>query len=114
MTTFASVVANDLEEVHMIAGDYKTFIYTVYDESGSLLDLSSATCSVAIFKYGDAENIFYTLPGSVIGMGKFSVTFTSACSINLSGVYQQQPKIVDYLGNLHIPSQGKLVIFPSA
>ena len=113
MTTFASVVANDLDEVHMIAGDYKTFRYVIYDENDVLVDLSSATCSVAIFKYGDPTNVFCVLPGTVIGVGIFTATFTSALSVGLSGVYQQQPKIVDYLGNTHIPSQGKIVIFPS-
>jgi len=115
MSSFNVVVANDLEEIQMIAGDDKTYTYNVYDDSGSLLDLNAATCSVSIFRYGDPTNLLLSLTGviSASPLGQFTAEFPSSSSINLSGVYQQQPKIIDYLGRTHIPSQGKIIIFPS-
>jgi hypothetical protein len=115
-TTFSTILANDLDEIQMNAGDEQEFSYTVYDSSGSLLDIGLATCSVSIFKYGDPENLLLSLPGSVSGSampGIFTAAFPSGSSINLSGVYQQQPKVVDYLGGIHTPSRGKIIIFPS-
>jgi len=52
------------------------------------------------------------LNGTVSGspLGQYSATFTSACSINLSGTYIYMPEIVDYLGKVHRPARGKLVI----
>ena len=115
-TTFNTIVANDLEEIQMNAGDKQEFSYTVYDSSGSLLDIDLATCSVSIFKYGDPENLLLSLPGSVSGssnLGVFTAVFPSGSSLSLSGVYQQQPKVIDYTGGIHTPSRGKIIIFPS-
>lgn len=117
MTSFTTIVSNDLEEVHMIAGDDKTFVYTVRDENNILVDLTGATCQVLIFTYGDPDNLIGTLSGTVTSaseaVGEFSARLTSACSIALSGMYQQQIKIEDVGGTTHIPSQGKIVIFPT-
>jgi hypothetical protein len=117
MASFTTVVANDLEEIQMIAGDEKILTYTVYDsETGTAVDITGATCSVSIFRYGDPAILLLSLPGVVTGSdvpGEFKAEFPSSSSISLSGVYQQQPKIVDYLNKTHIPSQGKIVIFPT-
>jgi len=114
--SFGNIIANDLEEIQMIAGDEQTLVYTIYNNEGGLVDLTSATCSVSIFKYGDPANLLLSLPGVITPLptiGEFTAEFPSASSVGLSGVYQHQPKIIDYLGSRHIPSQGKIVIFPS-
>lgn len=114
-TSFDTITSNDLEEVHMIAGDDKEFTYTVYDEAGGIVNLTSASAYVSVFRYGDPTYVICTMTGTVISpaLGQFSVSFPSSSSISLSGVYQQQVKIIDCLGKTHIPSQGKIVIFPS-
>lgn len=99
----------------MNAGDEQTWTYNVYDSASSLVDLNAATCEVKIFPYGDTGYTTVTLPGTVTGspLGQFTANFTSACSIDLSGVYQQKVFITDYTGDIHVPSQGKIYIFPS-
>lgn len=117
MATFSTIVSNELEEVHMIAGDDKIFVYTVYDDGGALVNLASTNPIVYIFRYGDTTNISCSIVGVVTPLptiGEFTANFPSSSSINLDGVYQQQIKITDTSGTVHRPSQGKIVIFPSA
>jgi hypothetical protein len=113
-TDFTTIVSNTLEEVRMIAGSEQTFYYYVYNQDGTPIDLVNATCDVLIFKYGDTAYIQDTLSGSYIHSNsdgnEFSVVFSGS---GFSGVYQQQVRIIDAHGHVHIPSQGKIVIFPS-
>jgi len=113
MTDFSTIVSNNLEEVHMIAGAEQTFYYNVFNRDGTPIDLENATLNVLIFKYGDPSYIAETLSGSIVGNNadgnEFYVIFSGS---SLSGVYQQQVKIIDIHGHVHIPSQGKIVIFP--
>jgi len=112
--SFSTIVSNTLEEVHTIAGSENTFYYYVYNLDGTPIDLSNATCDVLIFKYGDTSYVQQTISGSLIGgnpdLNEFSVAFSGS---SLSGVYQQQVRIIDAHGHVHIPSQGKIVVFPS-
>lgn len=113
-STFGTIVSNNLEEVRMISGAEQTFYYYVFNRDGTPIDLENATCDVLIFKYGDPSYIHETLSGSIVmsnpDHNEFYVIFSGE---NLSGVYQQQIKIIDIHGHVHIPSQGKIVIFPS-
>lgn len=113
-TSFTTVCANTLEEVHMIAGDEQTFTYNIYNSANSPFNLADSTCSVYIFKYGDPTHIIADITGEITGsptlINQFQTTFSGS---GLSGVYQQQIKIVDSYGVTHIPAQGKIVIFPS-
>lgn len=114
MTDFSTIVSNNLEEVHMIAGAEQTFYYNVFNQDGTPINLTNAICEVLIFKYGDPNYTHNTLSGSIVGtnsdFNEFYVTFSGS---GFSGVYQQQVKIIDIHGHVHIPSQGKIVIFPS-
>ncbi len=120
MTTssFSCINANDLPEVQMNAGDEQDWIYNVYDSvlsGSSLVDLNGATFNLKLFRYGDYTTTILTLPGVISGspLGTATVNFPSASSINLAGVYQQKPVVVDCQGKTHMPSQGKVVIFGS-
>jgi predicted helicase len=113
-STFDTIVSNTLEEVHMIAGAEQTFYYYVYNKDGTPIDLTNSVYETLIFKYGDPSYIHQTLSGSIVHTNtdnnEFYVIFSgSGCS----GVYQQQVKITDIHGHVHIPSQGKIVIFLS-
>jgi len=114
-SSFECINANTLPIIQMIAGDEQDFTGNVYDSGSSLIDLNAATTSIQIFPYGDPTYNVITLEGQITGspLGEYTATFASACSINLSGTYIYMPVIVDYLGKVHKPAQGKLVIFPS-
>lgn len=114
-SSFSCITANTLPEIQMIAGDEQDFTGNVYDSASALVDLNAATTSIQLFPYGDPTYNVFTLPGTISGspLGEFVATFTSACSINLSGTYIYMPVVIDYLGKVHKPAQGKLVIFPS-
>jgi hypothetical protein len=113
-STFNTIVSNNLEEVRMISGAEQTFYYYVFNRNGTPIHLENAICNVNIFKYGDPSYIHETLSGSIVmsnpNHNEFYVIFSGS---SLSGVYQQQIKIIDIHGHVHIPSQGKIVIFPS-
>lgn len=118
MTTesnFTTIYSNNLEEVHMIAGSEQTFHYFVFNQNGTPIDLENAVLDILIFKYGDPSYIYQTLSGSIVGSNPNGNEFYTIFSgSSLSGVYQQQVKIIDIHGHVHIPSQGKIVIFPSS
>jgi hypothetical protein len=113
-SSFTTVYSNNLEQVQMIAGDTQTFVYNVYNTDGTSLSLTSACCTLFVFKYGDPTTVIAQISGSIVTSGsvdnQFSATFSGSA---LSGVYQQQIKIIDAHGNTHIPAQGKIIIFPS-
>jgi len=114
MTEFTTIVSNNLEEVYMISGAEQTFYYYVFNRDETPINLTNAVLNVNIFKYGDPNYIHEILTGRMVGtnpdLNEFYVTFSGS---GLSGVYQQQVKIIDIHGHVHIPSQGKIVIFPS-
>ena len=114
MADFTTVYSNNLAEVQMISGDERIFYYSVYDETGNPVSLIDATPRVVIFKYGDPSYAHWVISGSLILDGisdnQFSITFNGFAK---AGVFQQQVVIEDADGNIHIPSQGKIIIFPS-
>jgi hypothetical protein len=109
-SSFTTIYSNNLDQVTMIAGDEQLFHYSIYNSDGAPISVTGAFCTVFIFKYGDPETVVAELSGSIIGGNQFSVTFSGS---GLSGVYQQQVKITDSHGGIHVPSQGKIIIFPS-
>lgn len=113
-SNFGTIVSNNLEEVRMIAGSEQTFYYHVYNQDGTPIDLTNTVYEVLIFKYGDPSYVHDTLPGTIVSgnpdKNEFYVVFSGS---GFSGVYQQQVKVIDTHGHVHIPSQGKIVIFPS-
>ena len=117
MPDFTTIVANNLDDVTMIAGDEQTFEYYVWDNYGNPLNLQFALTFVVIFHYGTptTDGLVATLTGSWVRSGSstnlFNVKFSG--SGLPSGIYQQQVKILDTHGGWHVPSQGRIIIFPS-
>lgn len=115
MANFTQIISNNLQDIHMIAGDEQTFIYNVWDNQENSLDLTDSIMWVVVYRYGQINNVVAELSGSQIRSGssynQFSVTFSG--SGIPSGVYQQQVKILDSHGRFHVPSQGKIIIYPS-
>jgi hypothetical protein len=116
MTDFTTIYSNNLEQFTMIAGDRQTLIYDIFNSKGIPLSLVDTSCSVCIFKYGDPANVLDVCAGSPVISGsndnRFIAYFSASNISHASGVYQQQVRIQDYLGNIHIPAQGKIIIFP--
>ncbi len=115
MSDFTTIVANDLEQITMIAGDELTLEYNLYDQNETPIDINGAVCTVSVFKYGDPSYVIFSVEGIPDGVeiNKFDVVISGSYTNGLSGVYQHQAKIVDGAGGIHIPSQGKIVIFPA-
>lgn len=113
MASFDTIISNTLEEVHMIAGDEKIFYYEVYNDTGGQVDITSASCVIYIYRYGDPSHVIATLEGTSENSFTIRAVFESEKSIALQGVYQQLVEIVDIDDVMHRPALGKIVIFPS-
>lgn len=114
-TAFTTLNANTLDDVYMIAGDERLFVYNIYDDIGNAISIDASSCSVLIFKYGDPNYLITSITGSIVEIpnavnNQFSAVFSGS---GLSGLYQQQVKIVDRNGITSIPAQGKIYIFSS-
>jgi len=114
MARFDTLIANNLQEIHMIGGDEQTFVYSTWDQYGNPLDLTYALCRVVIFKYGYTDYVVATLTGASISGSYNNQFYVNWSGSNLpAGVYQQQVKILDHHGRFHVPAQGKIIVFPS-
>ena len=113
-SSFATTESNTLAEIKMIAGDWQEFVYNFYTSGGAEIDLTSASCTVNIFRYGDPSSVVVTLEGTAGStINQFYATLPSASSINLNGVYQQQPRVEFLSGEIYNPHQGKIFVFPA-
>jgi hypothetical protein len=63
MTDFSTIVSNNLEEVHMIAGAEQTFYYNVFNQDGTPINLTNAICEVLM-----ATRVIFTMlyPGVLL------------------------------------------------
>jgi hypothetical protein len=115
MPDFSTIVANNLPDITMIAGDEQTMQYYVWDNYGNSFNLQNCLTTITIFKYGDTTQVAAELSGSWVRSGSsynlFQVKFSG--SGLYSGIYQQQVKILDAHGGWHVPAQGRVIIFPS-
>ena len=112
--SFTTINGYTLEEIHMIAGDTKTFYYNILDENNGIWDLTGHSGSIIIFPYGDSSHVVVTascvITGSPTLINRFSAVFSGS---GLSGMYTQQIRMKESDGTVHIPAQGKIFIFPS-
>lgn len=108
----------ELPPVSFIAGDYQEFEYNVTDAiTGAPVDLSGITSAqVALFRYGDNETPALVVNGSLVTheetLTSFAVRLNSDDTQALSGLYIQQPIIIDNAGKVFRPGQGTVNIIP--
>lgn len=109
----------DLAPVSFIAGDYQEFLYSIInDENLKPVDVGAAReLGMILFSYGDNMHPLVVKKGEPItinGMASaFLVKLTSNDTKNLnSGLYVQQPYIVDDDGKVFRPGQGTVNIIP--
>lgn len=106
-TTFSSI--NSLGDFSFIGGTTYTLKFTVNDQSGSAIDLSTATCRWKLAQYG-TDNVILSKTGSVIATNIFEVLLSSADTSSLSGKYSHQPTVEFATGVVVIPAQGIISI----
>ena len=108
----------ELEPVSFIAGDYQEFQYDITDTTtGKDVDLDADTVEVkmALYPYGDNETPVFVVNGEKTGHSSFVVKLKSEYTANLnSGLYVQQPIIIDSDGDVFRPCQGTVNIYPRA
>ena len=108
----------ELEPVSFIAGDYQEFQYRVSDsETGLGVSLKSTReLKLALCPYGDNENPVLVLDGELLDndASSFLVKLKSSDTENLSGLYLQQPIIIDNDGQVFRPGQGTVNIYSRA
>jgi hypothetical protein len=113
-TTYVSSI-NNLEEVTFIGGNEFIFSFGVYDSNGSPIDLSATTPSWAMSYLGQQDSPVLVKAGVLSGSSpnEFSVTISGIDTIELSGVFIQQPIILDFDGGTYRPAQGRIIIIPA-
>lgn len=105
--TYSSL--NTLNGTSFIAGSNYTFKFNILDQSGSAIDLSTATCTWRMSPFGNDYTILQKT-GSVIATNTFVVLLTSADTAGLSGKFTHQPTITFSDGTVFIPAQGTITI----
>lgn len=110
MTTYLTYAnINSLGDISFIGGGNYTLKFTCVDQSGSSVDLSSATCSWKLAPYG-TDYVQISKAGSVITTNSFEVLLTPSDTVSLSGKYSHQPIITFANGVTIIPAQGIITI----
>ena len=107
----------ELEPVAFIAGDYQEFQYNIADlESGAGVSLEACQLKMALYPYGDNENPQLVVDGELLdnNVSAFKVKLQSDATKDLSGLYVQQPIIIDSDGQVFRPGQGTVNIHPRA
>ena len=109
----------ELAPVSFIAGDYQEFEYTIIDiDTGKMVDAETAkSMQLVLYRYGETETPALvidgkTRPSDLGGAGAvFTVSLESSITKDLeSGLYVQQPIIVDQNGREFRPCQGTVNI----
>lgn len=110
--TCSDFTVNTLEPFSFIAGTPQELTFDIYDADNAEVDLSTATCSVAISPYGQYNYVALEKEGIVSGspINKFVVALNTDDTALLEGKYTMQPVVVDYSGSEFRPAQGVILI----
>jgi hypothetical protein len=100
---------NVLAEVSFIAKSTYTFKFVIVDQSGSPINITTASCSMLLAPFGTSDAILEKT-GNIISTNSFNVVFSETDTADLSGEYTRQPKIKFANGVTIRPGQGNVVI----
>ena len=106
-TSYSTI--NSLGDFSFISGATYTLKFTVLNQSGSEVDLSSATCTWKLSPYGTGSAIL-NKTGSVIATNIFSISITESDTYGLAGKFTHQPIITFSNGNIIKPAQGTITL----
>jgi hypothetical protein len=106
---------NSLEDYSFVAGATFSIEFEVFEESTGLpvASITSGSAKWVLFEYGNPDKVILTKTGIFTGTNKFKVSLTNADTVDLSGIYVQQPSITDFNGDIHTSQQGLILIVPS-
>jgi len=110
--TCSDFTVNTLESFSFIAGTPQELTFDIYDADEAEVDLSTATCSVAISPYGQYNYVALDKAGVVSGspINRFVTTLDTDDTSLLEGKYTLQPVVIDYSGSEFRPAQGVVLI----
>ncbi len=98
-----------LSDVTFPAGTTYKLKFTVKDQSGSGINITSASCSWRMSEYG-SDYAILTKVGNVVATDSFDIILNNADTIGLSGKFTHQPYVYFASGVGVIPAQGVIVI----
>lgn len=98
----------NLESMFFIGGTDFTLEFTVYNQDGSLADLSGASVAWKMAPYGDSASVL-SYAGTITGANTFEVHILGADTLSLDGIFIHQP-IVTKAGEDFRSQQGEIVI----
>ena len=99
-----------LDDISFIAGSDYTINFPVYDQYRTSVDISSSKMKWMLSLYGQPEYTILVKDAKTSGSTAFIVTLNSNDTIDLGGIYLQQPEISDVSGKKIRPAQGIVVI----
>lgn len=100
---------NIFDEIAFVAGSTYTLRFTVVNQSGTGVDLSSATIRWKLAPYG-SDYAVVEKTGVVTATSVFEVNLSASDTDGLGGKYSYQPIITFANGAVIIPGQGILTL----
>lgn len=107
-----TVVVNNLEEFSMIAGTSKLLEFSVYDNSGLPLNISTCTVKWVLAPFGQPSSNVAQVDGTITGLNTFEIDIPNADTETLSGKYIHQPIIISFDNKETRLGQGIITIIP--
>lgn len=103
-----------LEPITIIAGDYFTFEFDVFDKDRSeSADLTGYEASILIAPYSQSDATIISKRGSIVEDSRFIAIINSEDTINLTGKFVYQPVLKAPNDRQYRPAQGVLTILPA-
>lgn len=96
MTLYDSYTETDyFDAVSFIAGTKYTITYPTLDNNGNPVNLSTGRLIFLLSPYGQPETTVLQKEAATSGSYAFVVTLEPEDTINLGGIYLQQPLLID-------------------
>lgn len=109
-------LVQELQSVSWISADFQELEFTITDSvSNEPVDLSVfSDIRWVLFRYGDPNNPLLNLQGTVVASdtSKFNVYVNSEFTRDISGLFVQQPILIDSSYKEFRPVQGQVNIIP--
>ena len=116
-TTFDYLDLYNLGEFSFIAGSDQELVFNIYTSACALVDLSGATVSWSLVRYGNFDTLLLTKTGYLTGspVNQFSVKIDDTDTTGSSGKFVQKYSITDASGSIIRPGSGiiNIVAYPS-
>ena len=117
LNTFSNISVINLTELTFIAGTYTEISMDIYNASGSVVDLTTWTCTWVLCPFGQPNAPALvktaTFRTDIVSKNRFTVYLYSTDTISLSGKYIQQPIFTASIGYDFRPGQGYINILPA-